>query len=275
MDLRMERFYFNIDLSIKLFLACAFAWEQDRNRERLRRRRRRRFWRHPFIELRERRGAYYTLYGELNANPEKFQEYTRMSQVSFRDLLARFQGTIRRQDTKLRRAIPPEERLLVTLRFLATGESFSSLHFQYQLGISTLSGIVADTCRALWNVLRIEFIPLPTLDMWLEIAEKFWSVCDFPHCLGAVDGKHIRIIKPARTGSEYFNYKKYFSVVLMAIADVDCRFIAVDIRAFGRGSDSQTFKNSDMGHNRSPTLKVHRCHLLWLGMRPFRCVKTY
>ncbi|XP_069608696.1 uncharacterized protein [Ranitomeya imitator] len=83
--------------------------------------------------------------------------------------------------------------------------------------------------------------------MWLEIAEKFWSVCDFPNCLGAVDGKHIRIIKPARTGSEFFNYKKYFSVVLMAIADANCRFIAVDIGAFGRGNDSQTFKNSDMG----------------------------
>ncbi|XP_069588524.1 uncharacterized protein [Ranitomeya imitator] len=247
MDLRMESFYFNLNFSFKLFLACAFAWEQDRNRERWRRRQRRRFWRHPIIELRESRGAYHTLYGGLNANPEKFHEYTRMSQDSFRDLLARVQGAIRRQDTQLRRAIPPEERLLVILRFLATGESLSSLHFQYRLGISTLSRIVADTCRALWNVLRDEFIPVPTADMWLEIAEKFWSVCVFPNCLGAVDGKHIRIIKPARTGSEFFNYKKYFSVVLMAIADADCRFIAVDIGAFGRGNDSQTFKNSDMG----------------------------
>ncbi|XP_069616348.1 uncharacterized protein [Ranitomeya imitator] len=127
-----------------------------------------------------------------------------MSQDPFRDLLARVQGTIRRQDTQLRRAIPPEERLLVTLRFLATGESLSSLHFQYRLGISTLSGIVADTCRALWNVLRDEFIPVPTADMWLEIAEKFWSVCDFPNCLGAVDGKHICIIKPAKTIKNIF-----------------------------------------------------------------------
>ncbi|XP_069624186.1 uncharacterized protein [Ranitomeya imitator] len=170
-----------------------------------------------------------------------------MSQDSFRDLLSRVEGSIRRQDTRLRRAIPPEERLLVTLRFLATGESLSSLHFQYRLGISTLSGIVVDTCRALWNVLREEFIPVPTVDMWREISKTFLNVCDFPNCLGAVDGKHIRIVKPARTGSEFFNYKKYFSVVLMAIADAECRFIAVDIGAFGRGNDSQTFKSSDMG----------------------------
>ncbi|CAJ0918146.1 unnamed protein product [Ranitomeya imitator] len=78
--------------------------------------------------------------------------------------------------------------------------------------------------------------PIPTEEMWMGIAEKFWSMCDFPNCLGAVDGKHIRIIKPSRTGSEYFNYKKYFSVVLMAIPDADCHFIAVDIGAFGRGN---------------------------------------
>ncbi|XP_069601629.1 uncharacterized protein [Ranitomeya imitator] len=180
MDLRMENFYFNLDLSIKRFLACAFAWEQQRNRERQRMTWRRCFWRHPIIELRESRGAYHTLYGELNANPDKFPEYTRMSQDSFQELLGRVKGAIRRQDTQLRRAIPAEERLLVTLRFLATGESLSSFHFQYRLGISTLSGIVADTCRALWNVLLDEFIPLPTEDMWIEIAEKFWSVCDFP-----------------------------------------------------------------------------------------------
>ncbi|XP_069612798.1 uncharacterized protein [Ranitomeya imitator] len=200
MDLRMESFYFNLDLSIKLFLACAFSWEHQRNRERQRRTQRRRFWRHPIIELRENLGTYHTLYGKLNANPDKFPEYTRMSQDSFQDLLGRVQGAIRRQDTQLRRAIPAEERLLVTLRFLATLESLSSLHFQYRLGICTLYGIIADTCWALWNVLRDKFIPLPTEDMWMEITEKFLSVCDFPNCLGAVDGKHKRIIKRARTG---------------------------------------------------------------------------
>ncbi|XP_073437113.1 gamma-aminobutyric acid receptor subunit beta-2 isoform X2 [Dendrobates tinctorius] len=141
----------------------------------------------------------------------------------------------------------PDGTVLYGLRFLATGETLSSLHFQYRIGISTLSGIVADTCRALWNVLCPEFMPLPTAEKWMEIADKFWTVCNFPNCLGAVDGKHIRIIKPQRTGSEYYNSKKYFSIVLIAIADAGCMFVAVDIGAFGRGNDSQAFKNSDMG----------------------------
>ncbi|XP_069623814.1 uncharacterized protein [Ranitomeya imitator] len=162
-----------------------------------------------------------------------------MSQETFRDLLSCVQGAIRRQDTQLRRAIPAEERLLVTLRFLATGETLSSLHFQYRLGISTLSGIVADTCRALQNVLRDEFIPLPTSEMWLEIADKFWRVCNFPKGLGAVDRKHIRITKPTRSGLKYFNYVKYSRCGLSLYHQ--------DIGTFGRGNDSQAFKNSDMG----------------------------
>ncbi|XP_073406903.1 uncharacterized protein [Dendrobates tinctorius] len=245
MDLRWKSFHFNLDLDIAMAQAYAVACHEQRKRER--QRRRRRLWIHPIVELRESRGAYHTLYSELRANPEKFTDYIRMSHESFMDLLARVQQSIRRQDTQLRRAIPPEERLLVTLRFLATGETLSSLHFQYRIGISTLSGIVADTCRALWNVLCPEFMPLPTAEKWMEIADKFWTVCNFPNCLGAVDGKHIRIIKPQRTGSEYYNYKKYFSIVLIAIADAGCMFVAVDIGAFGRGNDSQAFKNSDMG----------------------------
>ncbi|XP_069599324.1 uncharacterized protein [Ranitomeya imitator] len=101
---------------------------------------------------------------------------TRGCLESFMDLLLHVQGAISKQDTQLRRAIPAEEPLLVTLRFLATGESLSSLHFQFRIGISTLSGIVADTCRALWDVLREEFIPtiIPTTEIWQETAAYFF-----------------------------------------------------------------------------------------------------
>ncbi|XP_073446473.1 uncharacterized protein [Dendrobates tinctorius] len=247
MDLRWKSFHFNLDLDIRTAQAYAVACHEQRERERQRRRQQRRLWIHPIVELRESRGAYHTLYSELQTNPEKFMDYTRMSQQIFMYLLGHVQDAIRRQDTQLRRAIPPEERLLVTLRFLATGETLSSLHFQYRLGISTLFGIVVDTCRALCNVLCPEFMPLPTVEKWIENAERFWTVCNYPNCLSAVDGKHIRIIKPKRTGSQYYNDKKYFSTVLMAISDADYKFVAVDIGVFGRGNDSQAFKNLDMG----------------------------
>jgi len=87
-------------------------------------------------------------------------------------------------------------------------------------------------------------MPEPTQEHWLKIAETFLSVTNFPNCIGAIDGKHIRIVKPAHSGSLYYNYKHFFSTVLLAICDANYCFIAVDIGDYGKNSDSSIFKNS-------------------------------
>uniref|UniRef100_A0A1X7U532 Transposase Helix-turn-helix domain-containing protein n=1 Tax=Amphimedon queenslandica TaxID=400682 RepID=A0A1X7U532_AMPQE len=61
---------------------------------------------------------------------------------------------IKRQDTVMRQAISPGERLAVTLRFLATGESYSILQYIYRIPAQTISKIVPDTCRAIVKALK-------------------------------------------------------------------------------------------------------------------------
>lgn len=44
----------------------------------------------------------------------------------------------------------------------------------------------------------------------------------------------------------YYNYKQYFSILLQAVVDVDCKIILVDIRADGRHSDGGNFRTSSL-----------------------------
>jgi len=76
---------------------------------------------------------------------------------------------------------------------------------------------------------------LPTTSTaWEQISNGFQSRANFPHCIGAVDGKHIRVKKPSNSGSMYFNYKDYFSIILLAVVDSEYRFIYVSVGSYGK-----------------------------------------
>ena len=84
-------------------------------------------------------------------------------------------------------------------------------------------------------------------DNWKLIASDFWSRWQFPHCLGALDGKHVVLLKPWKSGLLYFNYKGTCLIVLMALVDANLRFIAISCGAMGRNSDGGIFSRSALG----------------------------
>ncbi|XP_066463503.1 uncharacterized protein [Eleutherodactylus coqui] len=136
---------------------------------------------------------------------------------------------------------------LSSVRFLATGNSYASQHSQFLIGRSTIGGIVRETCDVLWQCLVPLVMAPPCHQDWLDVAEGFMNAAQFPNCIGALDGKHIRVLKPPNSGSQYFNYRQFFSVVLHAVADSNCRFLLVDIGAFGSAADARIFSTSRMG----------------------------
>lgn len=81
---------------------------------------------------------------------------------------------------------------------------------------------------------------------WKRVAQEFEDKWNFPHCIGAMDGKHVLIQPPVKSGSYFYNYKHSFSIVLLAVVDADYKFIYVDIGCNGRVSDGGVFKNSSL-----------------------------
>ena len=48
------------------------------------------------------------------------------------------------------------------------------------------------------------------------------------------------------SGSQYYNYKNYFSMVLLALVDAKYRFIWVDFGTNGRNCDAGIFNESSL-----------------------------
>lgn len=129
-------------------------------------------------------------------------------------------------------------------RYLATGCYFADLHYAYRLGKSTVIDIVQKTVYVIWKKLKDRVMKVPSTEEWMEIARGFEKYANFPNCIGAVDGKHIRITKPLDSGSMFYNYKHFFSTVLLAVCDANYCFIYIDVGAYGKSNDSTIFKNS-------------------------------
>lgn len=81
---------------------------------------------------------------------------------------------------------------------------------------------------------------------WQIIAKAFEEKWQFPHCLGAIDGKHIEITAPANSGSVFYNYKEYNSIILLAVVDAHYRFIWYDLGRNGRQNDAGVYAESSI-----------------------------
>ncbi|KAJ4436410.1 hypothetical protein ANN_19043 [Periplaneta americana] len=206
------------------------------------------FWEHPLVAKRLLQCTFTTMFTELREDDTKFFNYFRMSIKSFDDLACKISDVIKSEDTVMRLAISPLEKLCVTLRYLGSGCYIIDLHYSYRIGHSTLCTIIRKVCKAIWDRLLQECIPKFCTEKWLQIAERFEKRANFPNCLGALDGKHVRIVKPTKTGSLCHNYKNYFSIVLFAIADSNYEFLYIDVGSFGRESDCTIFETSQFFH---------------------------
>nr|XP_012223365.1 PREDICTED: putative nuclease HARBI1 [Linepithema humile] len=177
---------------------------------------------------------------------EKFFNYFRMTPETFEKLLHIVSPHIQKQFV-IREPISARTRLQICLRYLSSGDSIVSISYAFRVGHNTVSKIVSETCDVIWDTLKDMVFLKATEDNWRRIADEFEEKCNFPNCIGAIDGKHIILQASPNSGSMYYNYKGTHSLVLMVIVDANYRISLLDIGAPGRRSDSGVFYASEIG----------------------------
>lgn len=85
-----------------------------------------------------------------------------------------------------------------------------------------------------------------TGEEWKIVAKHFHHGWNFPRCCGAIDGKHVGVKQPPGSGSHFFNYKKFFSVILFAMVDANYNFLYVNVGTNGWAGDAAVFSKSTL-----------------------------
>ena len=117
---------------------------------------------------------------------------------------------ITKKTTMMRQPTDPAIKIAITLRFLATGESYGSLMYQFRVHSSTISKFIPVFCNKIYETFKGRFLRLSdTTEEWEIIENGTCCLWRFPNCIGAADGKHIAIIHPSNSGSEFYTIKSF------------------------------------------------------------------
>ncbi|XP_055919377.1 putative nuclease HARBI1 isoform X2 [Eupeodes corollae] len=216
----------------------------------LRRRRkmkRRLFWVNPYLQGRSSFGRFNDFDDMMNY-PASFRENFHMSYEQFHYIYDKIETHLKPVKYSRADIIPAKAKLAMVLEFLACGSLQRHIASVYRVSKQAFGLIVDQVCIAICTEMSDE-MPKMRKTNWLEVANKFNARWNFPNCVGAIDGKHIAIKCPKNAGSLFYNYKKFHSIVLMAVADAQYRFIYIDVGAYGSEGDASVFLTSSFGRS--------------------------
>ena len=69
---------------------------------------------------------------------------------------------------------------------------------------------------------------------------------NYPHALGAIDGKHVRIVKFNNGGSHFYSYKHTHLIIFLAIAGPKYECLSADVGSSDRANDSRIWNKCSL-----------------------------
>ena len=218
-----------------------------RRRRRRRRRIVRQLWVRQWIARRPELGLYDRLMVELrNEDPRAFHNFMRMPTQMFDEIVARLTPRLTKETTNWRAPLEPGLKVAITLRHLASGSKYREMQYGWRVPHNTISIVVREVCQAIVQEYRDEMLTPPnTAAEWRQVTDQWMQRWNFPNVVGAIDGKHVACRAPRNSGSDFYNYKGFFSIILLAVVTSDYKFMWIDVSGKGSYSDAQIYNRCD------------------------------
>ncbi|KAL1480501.1 hypothetical protein MTO96_050975 [Rhipicephalus appendiculatus] len=174
-----------------------------------------------------------------------FRQSLRVTPATFSYLVNILTPVLERADTNMRPAVPVAKRIAIGLyRLRSTAEDATIAHL-FGVGRSTVNVICREFFAAVIETLEGQWLRMIRRAEMGEHIRKFHRVSGFPQAIGALDGCHIPVSPPEEHATDYFNYKGWYSMILLALVDHQYRFRYINVGSPGRCHDAFVYGRSD------------------------------
>ena len=198
--------------------------------------------------------AFMDLYGEprvyqtpvpiFSLTNEKFFKLYRYDKATFQGICDMIKDDLHHPKTAKRISIPESYQLAIALRYYATGEFQIDVGEGLHVSQTTVNRCITAVSKALDKRFD-DYVRWPTdAATRNQIKGSFFEKAGFPNVIGAIDGTHIRIVKPNRDEYQYVNRKLYHSLNVQAVCDADGKFTNMEVRWPGSAHDSFILRQS-------------------------------
>ena len=151
-----------------------------------------------------------------------------LSRPSFAKLCNQLRPLIMKEETFAKNTVSVERQVAMTLYFLGQGINYRTVANQFGVAVLMVCRIVHETTKAIVDSLAPKYIKFPESDAEYLGAMATFQGKPIPNCIGAIDGNHIRILRPTECGTDFYNRKGYYSILLQGICDADGKFLSVN-----------------------------------------------
>ena len=179
-----------------------------------------------------------------NLPKETWYQNFHVSRKTFFKICETVRSELSRQDTNMRPSVSLEKRVAVALNRLATGSCYTACGVNFGLPKSTANVVKNEFC----DILRrkaASFIKFPKSEVEVgKVVSEFEDISMFPHVIGALDGTHVKIIAPKENKYNFLGKKVFYSVLILGVADSNCKFIHASAGFPGAMSFAQMLRSS-------------------------------